>query len=122
MVSVTSHITSVYIESHVTSVYIYIIYIISHHLRIYQIESHHVSYTSYHITYVYIESNLTTYHIHHITSPMYITLHKHGAGFYSTNTVQDTNMYIIQLVTHGFASLAITAPASSYITGATIAY
>ena len=29
---------------------------------------------------------------------MYITLHKHGAGFYSTNTVQDfmTNMYIIQ--------------------------
>ena len=39
-----------------------------------------------------------TYHIHHITSPMYITLHKHGAGFYSTNTVQDfmTNMYIIQ--------------------------
>ena len=35
---------------------------------------------------------------HHITSLMYITLHKHGAGFYSTNTVQDfmTNMYIIQ--------------------------
>ena len=35
---------------------------------------------------------------HHITSLMYITLHKHGAGFYSTNTVQNfmTNMYMIQ--------------------------
>jgi len=100
---------------------IYYLYRISHHLCIYishRISHHLCIYRISHHLYMYI----CTYHIHHITSPMYITLHKHGAGFYSTNTVQDTNMYIIQLVTHGFASLAITAPASSYINGATIAY